>query len=157
MTTEGKDHDRLVAAEILDIGALGEDLKEVVEANLATLTNGIELEPEDLVENTKFYNAIRNLNNLANDRCQYQILNFGDIAFITEVLQEFDRVIQNPNVTAEMLETQTQNLKEVAKRIIKAFTLSNKLPEQDAPEVTKPRLRVVEMLARLMKGLPRDK
>lgn len=153
---EGKNHDKMVAAEILDTSALGEDLKEIVEANLDILATGIVADPSDLVEDSKFYNAIKTLNNLANAKSQYQVLNFEEIAFITDILHEFDQTIQHPKVTAEMLETAICDLQSAAKRILKAFTLSNPQPEESATEVSAPSQGVINRFAKLF-GLSHDK
>ncbi len=145
---EEKDHDELVYIEVYDITIFGAEAQDRLAQALNDLHESSLTKLEQEGHLAKFTRAFNELIQIISD--------FGpavdEIAFYSDALRKLDAAVQGDDA---VLTTKLNEARDLAKRILKNFLINPK-PEEPAPEVLKPRLKVVEMLARLL-GRPHDK
>lgn len=147
---EGKDHDELVYIEVYDITIFGAEAQDRLAQTLNDLHESSLAKLEQEGHLAKFTRAFNELIQIISDfgpAVDSSLTN--EIAFYSDALRKLDAAVQGDDA---VLTTKLNEARNLAKRILKNFLINPK-PEEPAPEISKPRLRVAAMFTKLMSGL----
>jgi hypothetical protein len=159
---KGIDDDKMIHVDVYDTSIFGSEAQDELASilyelsNLATLPFAELAQHENLISFTTQLNAL--LSVISSHGATNDFSETSNLPSYYEAIQRFDIAKDSDD---QLYFAELNDLRDIARRLLKNFLLNavDREPQpKPEPEVSKPKLKIVEMLARLMSGLrPHDK